>query len=148
MALLFQQNIYSSTSIFDNIAGLKEFVEIEDSVYRKLAEADWYARRKKVENLHCVPKNLLRDKIQGLMSRVLEGKIGQETYQHIDQTSIRDLCDEWGAEIREEHSLSPKGYSSITVEKALEACRRRDEGMARAVRQRGRFIAPRTQKII
>jgi hypothetical protein len=118
--------------------------KIEDPVYQKLQEADFYARRRKVENLHCVPKNLLRDKIQGLMSMVLGGNIGEEVYAHIEQTSIRDLCDEWGAEIREERGLSPKGYSSVTVEKALEACRRRDKGLARAVRQSWRFIAPRT----
>ncbi|MBW3001875.1 hypothetical protein KY338_01790 [Candidatus Woesearchaeota archaeon] len=119
--------------------------KIEDPVYCKLTEADLYARRKKVENLHCIPKKLLRDKIQGLMGRVLAGNMGEEVYQHIEQTSIRGLCDEWGAEIREEHGLSPKGYSSITAEKALEACRRRDKGLARAVRQSWRFIAPRSR---
>jgi len=120
------------------MAGLKE--RIEDHVYRKLEEADLYARRKKVENLHCVPQNLLRDKIQGFMGKVLDGNMGEKVYTHIDQTSIKDLCDEWGAEIREERGLSPKGYSSIAVEEALEACRRRDEGMRKSVPLRVQFI--------
>ena|GEM_PF-6921170 len=106
----------------------------EDEVFHKLWEADFHTSRANVHAVYKAPKGLLKKKIHGLMQKIRDRKMKAKEYWHIKENSIKDLCTEWAAEIREEYNLSPKGYSSITVEKRLEAARRRDRAIEKATR--------------
>lgn len=102
----------------------------EDAVYKKLADAYWRTSGKWLR----APASLLQEKIELLLQKLRDRKMKGREYRHLLETPQRALLEELAAEIRKEHNLSPKGYSSQAMEDAMEACERRAEAIKRATK--------------